>query len=237
MSAYNDFVRWYNNHIKLGGNIGTLEASTIYNIEDQAISHMTRHITFVRNNWHSINDNYDFFINDPSNFIENPTSEMCRHLIQYLWMADQEIHYKPVCYSQNSKNGHVIHPGGSRLHARWAQKKSTEIIFLDYKLPTCNNIYQPFSDVNEAWNGLTYTSHTPDIIETHSFKHTSSTDDLIDFTYKHDMDYYRTTDFEQILFIEDLKDDCYAAWRQSARHYLNECLDNPVRYGERMLNI
>ena len=232
MSAYNDFVRWYENHINSGGNIGTLDGDTIYSTEVQATNSLSDYVTYVRNNWEEINNNYDFYINDLHNFMWNPTSENCRCLIQLLWMADQEIHYKPVGYARQHDTFN-FHPGRSRWYGRWAQKKSTEVIFLDYKLPNSNIVYKPFEDVNEAWNGSTYTSHTPDIIKTCSFK----TDNLIDNTYESDMDYYRTTDFEQILFIEDIKDDCYPLWQQSSKQYLTECLENPIRYGKRMLNI
>ena len=235
MSAYDDFVRWYDNHIKCGGNIGTIDGDTIYSTEKQATNNLIEYVTYIRNNWEEINNNHDYYINDLHNFMWNPTSEKCRCLIQFLWMADQEIHYKPVGYARQHDRFN-FHPGRSRWSARWAQKKSTEVIFLDYKLPNADVKYKPFIDVNEAWNGLTYTSHTPELIKTCSFKNILSIDDLLDTTYESDMDYYRTTDFEQLLFIDDKKDDCYAEWQQHSKKYLNECLENPIRYGSRMIN-
>ena len=52
------------------------------------------------------------------------------------------------------------------------------------------------------------------------FKNILSIDDLLDTTYESDMDYYRTTDFEQLLFIDDKKDDCYAEWPKFSKKKL-----------------
>lgn len=237
MSSYEQFNNWYTNHINCGGNIGIIDASTVLPIEKQVINHFTDIVIYIRKNWKTIEDNHDYYINDFKKFMHTFTGSQCRYLIQFLWMADQEIHYKPVSYARYGSNDINIHPGKSRLYARWAQNKSTDMVFIDYAMPKTDIKYKPFNNVDEAWNGLTYTSHTPDIINTCSFKDTVSLNDLIDVTYQSDMHYYRTTNFEQILFIEDIKDDCYKEWQKSSKKYLTECLNNPIRYGSRLLNI
>ena len=76
-----------------------------------------------------------------------------------------------------------------------------------------------------------------ELFRSDSDKNTHSVDDLIDITYRHDMDYYKNTDFEQILFIDDIKDYTFKHYQEHSKKYLNECLNNPIRYGNRVLNI
>ena len=238
MTPYKQFKDWYINHINCGGNLGTLDGSTVCPIEEKVTKLFTNHVTFVRKNWEYIESNYDHYINDIKFFIDSPIGEKCRLVIQHLWMADQEIHHKPIAYATSNRKGNInIHPGKSRLYARWAQNKSTDVVFIDYKLPNIHVKYKPFNNVEEAWNELTYTSHTPGIVNTCSFKNTHSVDDLIDITYQYDMDYYKNTDFEQILFIDDIKDYTFKQYQEHSKKYLNECLNNPIRYGNRVLNI
>jgi len=235
--AYSNFVKWYDNHIECGGNIGYFDASNLKNyklsIPELVKNHLTPWVTGIRKNWEDIDRNYEFYINNNKNFMHMHTGQQCRYLVQHLYMADQDIIYKPVAYWIPGRVN--VHPGKSRLFARWAQRQEVnEIIYIDYNYPDADQPYTRFQNVNDAWNGLTYTDHTPGMINTSSFKDELK---LVDITYaKHYCSLYKDTNFEQLMFIDDIKDEQYPIWQNVARKYLEECLNNPVRIGKRTIN-
>ena len=56
--AYSNFVKWYDNHIECGGNIGYFDASNLSNyklgLPELVNSHLKPWVTFVRKNWEQI---------------------------------------------------------------------------------------------------------------------------------------------------------------------------------------
>lgn len=162
--AYNKFKKFYTNLIDCGGNIGTIDM--IEDGREDRIAEIIRaQAKWVRKNLNHVN--YDLYVKN----ISGPTTDRKQlyrdmaNAIKHIWMSQQDIIFKPVTKWQDR---FIVHPGSARLAGRWAQGKSAEVIYLDYKVKP-EQKYKKFKNLNEAWEGLTYKEHTIEDIHIRGF--------------------------------------------------------------------
>lgn len=223
--AYNNFRKFYNNLIERGGNIGTTDGCLFRD----PLEHPKRWTSFIRKYHNNINWEHYY-----TGYQLDDFHRKVRSAIQCLWMADQQITFKPVIRTEPSMTR--VHPGQSRLGARWAQNLSTECIFLDFNFPDYSNIekvpWTKFNNIDEAWNGLTYNNHIPSEVQIATYS-----EELVDATYEHE--HYKKNGFINIFWCEDLKQMSNDQWHKKdvAKKYIKRYLTNPVQYGKRSFSV
>ena len=228
--AYNKFKKFYTNLIECGGNIGTIDM--IEDGREDRIAEIIRsQAKWVRKKINHIN--YDSYVENISGPDSN-RKQLYRDIanaIKHIWMAEQDIIFKPVTKWQKR---FIIHPGTARLAGRWAQGKSTEVIYLDYKIKP-EQKYKKFKNLNEAWEGLTYKEHTIKDIHMRNF---TDNEYIPDVTFQDYKDYYGKEGFlHNIHWAKDNNSKMYDELEkiEIAKRCINTYLSDPVIFGIRKI--